>query len=122
MDKQIAKRQALKTKRLRVRKKVEGSPLKPRLAVYRSERHIYGQVIDDLAGRTLVSASTVDKEVRDAVKDLGPTESATKVGEILAQRAQAAGISAVAFDRGGRRYAGRVAALADGARSQGLQF
>ena len=122
MDKQVAKRKALKTRCLRVRKTVSGSAEKPRLAVYRSERHIYGQLIDDIAGRTLVSASTVDKELRDAVKDLAPTECAGKVGEMLAQRAQAAGISKVAFDRGGRRYAGRVAALADGARSKGLQF
>jgi large subunit ribosomal protein L18 len=122
MDKQVAKRKALQTKRLRVRKSVSGSADKPRLAVYRSERHIYGQLIDDEVGRTLVSASTVDKELRDTVKDFGPTECATKIGEVLAERAQAAGISVVCFDRGGRRYAGRIAALATGARSKGLQF
>lgn len=122
MDKQIAKRKALATKRMRVRKKISGDSTRPRLSVYRSERHIYGQIIDDIAGRTLVAASTVDKELRDAVKELDPTAAATKVGEALAQRAKAAGIETVAFDRGGRRYAGRVAALADGARSQGLQF
>ncbi|TVR42366.1 MAG: 50S ribosomal protein L18 [Planctomycetota bacterium] len=122
MDKQIAKRQSLAIKRRRVRKTVSGSASRPRLSVYRSERHIYGQIIDDEAGRTLVSASTVDKELREVVKDLDPTAAAGKVGELLAQRAKAAGIELVAFDRGGRRYAGRVAALADGARSQGLQF
>lgn len=122
MDKQIVKRKSLKTKRLRVRKTVSGTSERPRLSVYRSERHIYGQIIDDISGRTLVSASTIDKELRAQFADLDPVQSANKVGQVLADRAKAKGISQVAFDRGGRRYAGRVAALADGARSQGLQF
>ncbi|TVR12984.1 MAG: 50S ribosomal protein L18 [Planctomycetota bacterium] len=122
MDKNITKRKALLKKRMRVRKTIEGTPSRPRLSVYRSERHIYGQVIDDLSGRTLVAASTVDKELREQVKSLTPKDSATKVGEALADRAKAQGIEMVAFDRGGRRYTGRIAALADGARSRGLQF
>ena len=122
MDHNIVKRRALAAKRLRVRKKINGTAERPRLSVYRSERHMYAQLIDDEQGRTLASASTLDKELREAIKELDPTACATKVGEQIAQRAQAQGISSVAFDRGGRRYTGRVAALADGARSQGLQF
>jgi large subunit ribosomal protein L18 len=122
MDPQKAKHAAIATKKLRVRKSVSGSAERPRLSVYRSEKHIYGQVIDDDRGVTLVSASSVAKDLRDGVKELSPLEVATKVGEALAEKALAAGITKVAFDRGGRRYGGRVAAIADGARSKGLQF
>lgn len=122
MDKNKVKRSALNSKRRRIRKKVEGTAERPRLSVYRSERHIYGQLIDDLGGVTLCAASTLDKELRDGTKDLDPTAAAAKVGEALAERAVAKGISSAVFDRGGRRYAGRVAAFATGARAKGLQF
>ncbi len=104
----------------RVRKKVSGTPERPRLVVTRSTRHISAQVIDDLAGHTLASASTLDVSLRDAEGD--KSAKARKVGELLAARAKAAGIEAVVFDRGGNRYHGRIAALADGARESGLKF
>jgi large subunit ribosomal protein L18 len=105
---------------LRVRKKVRGSAQRPRLVVTRSTRHIYAQVVDDLAGRTVVCASTLDETLRSAPGD--KKARATAVGRLLGQRAQAAGVTAVVFDRGGNRYHGRVAALADGARETGLEF
>jgi large subunit ribosomal protein L18 len=105
---------------LRVRKKVTGSASKPRLVVNRSARHMFAQIVDDSAGRTLVAASTLDPAIRTAEGD--KTAKARKVGELLAQRAAQAGIGTVVFDRGGYRYHGRVAALADGARESGLQL
>jgi large subunit ribosomal protein L18 len=101
----------------RVRKKVTGTPERPRLAVYKSNRHIYAQVIDDFAGRTLVAASTV----ADA-NGGGPKEKAKAVGTALAKRAKDAGISRVTFDRGGFKFHGRVRAVAEGAREGGLEF
>ena len=92
------------------------------LVVYRSEQHIYGQIIDDVAGRTLASASTRDGSLREQVKDLKPLDAAKAVGEALAAAAQKAGITAICFDRNGRSYAGRLKALADAARAKGLQF
>ena len=112
---------ASRTRRhLRVRKKVTGSAGRPRLVVNRSARHMFAQIVDDSAGRTLAAASTLDATIRAAEGD--KTAKARKVGELLAQRAAAAGIAAVVFDRGGYRYHGRVAALADGAREGGLQL
>ena len=105
---------------LRVRKKVTGSASRPRLVVNRSARHMFAQIVDDSAGRTLAAASTLDPAIRAVEGD--KTAKARKVGELLAQRAAAAGIAAVVFDRGGYRYHGRVAALADGAREGGLQL
>ena len=105
---------------LRVRKKVTGSAGRPRLVVNRSARHMFAQIVDDSAGRTLAAASTLDATIRAAEGD--KTAKARKVGELLAQRAAAVGIAAVVFDRGGYRYHGRVAALADGAREGGLQL
>ena len=105
---------------LRVRKKVTGSPSRPRLVVNRSARHMFAQIVDDSAGCTLAAASTLDPAVRTTEGD--KTAKARKVGELLAQRAAAAGIAAVVFDRGGYRYHGRVAALADGAREGGLKL
>jgi large subunit ribosomal protein L18 len=122
MNKQLRKKQALVTKRRRVRKKVSGTADRPRLSVYRSEANIYGQLIDDESGLTLASVSTISKDLRDQVKDLDPTAAAKAVGEALASKAQEKGISLAVFDRGGRRYAGRIAALAEGARGKGLQF
>jgi large subunit ribosomal protein L18 len=104
----------------RVRKKVQGSPQRPRLVVTRSTRHIYAQVIDDSVGHTLASASTLDITVRAV--DGEKTALAAAVGKLVAERARAAGIEAVVFDRGGRKYHGRIAALAEAAREGGLQF
>lgn len=122
MDKNKQKWEAIATKKLRIRKTVSGSKERPRLSVYRSEKHIYGQIIDDESGRTLVSASTVAKELREQVKDLDPTAAAKAIGEALASKAKAAGVTRVVFDRNGRRYGGRLQALADAARAKGLQF
>lgn len=118
----VRKQAALATRKLRVRRTVSGEAERPRLSVYRSEKHIYGQIVDDVSGRTLAAASTISRDLRDIVKELSPKDAATKVGEHLAEKAKASGVSKVVFDRGGRRYTGRVAALADGARSKGLQF
>jgi len=106
----------------RVRIKVSGTPERPRLNVYRSLENIYAQVIDDVAGHTLVSASTLDAEVKKAIKDKPKAEAAKIVGKIVAERAKNAGISQVVFDRGGYKYHGRVKALADAAREAGLEF
>ena len=107
---------------LRVRKKVQGTPQRPRLSVYRSLSHIYAQVIDDEAGRTLVAASDVEADLRGPKNGKGKTEVAKLVGELIGKRAIEQGLSQVVLDRGGYRYHGRVKALADGARAAGLQF
>jgi large subunit ribosomal protein L18 len=104
----------------RVRKRVSGTAARPRLVVTRSLRQIYAQVVDDTSGRTLVSASSLDKSLRTASGD--KKTAAKAVGELVAQRAKDAGIVAVVFDRAGNRYAGRIAALADGARGAGLEL
>jgi large subunit ribosomal protein L18 len=104
----------------RVRKNVFGTAERPRLSVYRSLQHIYAQLIDDTAGRTLVEASTVSKEVRGSLKYGGNKEAAAKVGTLLAERAKAKGITAAAFDRNGYKYHGRVKALAEAVRKGGL--
>ena len=106
----------------RVRLTVSGTAERPRLCVYRSLDHIYAQVIDDRAGRTLVSASTADKETKKNLKGGGNVAAAKVVGKAIADRAKAAGVSKVVFDRGGYKYHGRVKALADAAREAGLQF
>jgi large subunit ribosomal protein L18 len=105
---------------LRVRKKVSGSASRPRLVVKRSARHMFAQIVDDSVGRTLAAASTLDPAIRTADGD--KTAKARRVGELLAQRAAEAGVTAVVFDRAGYQYHGRVAALADGAREGGLQL
>jgi large subunit ribosomal protein L18 len=104
----------------RLRKRVSGTPERPRLVVKRSSRHIHVQLVDDTVGRTLASASTMDAGLRGTDGD--KSAHARQVGALIADRAKAAGISAVVFDRGGNRYAGRIAALADGAREGGLDF
>ena len=106
----------------RVRKKITGTAARPRLSVYRSNKSIYAQIIDDVQGNTLVSASTIDKDLREQVKGLKKIEQAKAIGKAVAERAKSKGISSVVFDRGGFRYVGRVKALADGAREGGLQF
>jgi len=107
---------------LRVRTRVNGTPERPRLSVYRSVGHIYAQVIDDRTGKTLVSASSVDKETRKDLKGGGNIAAAKIVGRKVAERAKAAGIELVVFDRGGYKYHGRVEALAQAAREAGLKF
>jgi large subunit ribosomal protein L18 len=106
----------------RVRTRVVGTPERPRLCVYRSLGHIYAQIIDDRSGRTLVSASSVDKETKKNLKGGGNIASAKAIGKNIAERAKAAGVVKVVFDRGGYKYHGRVKALADAAREAGLQF
>jgi len=102
----------------RLRKKIVGSAARPRLVVTRSARHVFVQVVDDAKGITLASASTMEKEFR--ALDSTKTDKSKKIGELVAKRAQAAGVTEVVFDRGGNKYAGRVAAIADGAREAGL--
>jgi large subunit ribosomal protein L18 len=106
----------------RVRAVISGTQERPRLNVFRSSANIYAQVVDDTAGHTLASASTIDREVAAQVEGKTKTEAAKIVGVVVAQRAKAAGITRVVFDRGGYRYFGRVSALADGAREGGLEF
>ncbi|AZI58682.1 50S ribosomal protein L18 [Nakamurella antarctica] len=114
-------RSAARTRRhFRLRKKVVGTAARPRLVVNRSSRHLFVQVVDDSIGQTVVSASTLEADLRSADGD--KTAKARKVGELIADRAKAAGISSVVFDRGGDKYHGRIAALADAARSGGLEF
>jgi large subunit ribosomal protein L18 len=105
----------------RIRKKIYGTSERPRLRVFKSNRHIYAQLIDDVAGHTMVTMSTLDKEF-ELGEDKGKTGAAKKVGELLATRAKAAGISKVVFDRGGSVYHGRVKSLSEGAREGGLEF
>jgi ribosomal protein L18, bacterial type len=109
-----------KRRHIRVRKKVSGTVERPRLVVTRSARHMVAQVVDDTAGRTLASASTMEDDLRGASED--KTAKARKVGQKVAERAKSAGVGAVVFDRGGHRFHGRVAALAEGAREAGLDF
>ncbi len=122
MDAAKKKQQARERRHRRVRLRVSGTAERPRLNVFRSLSEIYGQVIDDTAGHTLVSASTVDKEVRSLVHGKTKTEQARIVGQVLARRALGKGIKQVVFDRGGWAYHGRIKALADGAREEGLEF
>jgi large subunit ribosomal protein L18 len=116
------KRAGLARRHLRSRKRLEGTPDRPRLSVYRSGKHMYAQIIDDVSGRTLASASTLLEPVKGALKSTGNCAAAAKVGELIAARAREAGIRAVCFDRGGRLYHGRVKALAEAARKGGLKF
>ena len=106
----------------RVRTRVVGTPERPRPCVYRSLGHIYAQVIDDRSGKTLVAASSVDKETKKGLKGGGNIAAAKVIGKAVAERAKAAGVNKVVFDRGGYKYHGRVKALADAAREAGLQF
>jgi len=115
------KKEATQKRHRRIRVKVSGTPERPRLAVYRSNKHIYAQVIDDTKGVTLLSASSVDPELKDKISG-GNVEGAKAVGALVAQRAKKAGIEAVVFDRGGNIYHGRIAALAEAAREGGLLF
>ncbi len=112
--------QARARRHRRVRKKVRGTATRPRLSVFRSNSHVYAQVIDDTAGRTIAAASTMESNLRAGVT--GTVAAAEQVGRLVAERAREAGVSSVVFDRGGFRYHGRVAAVASGAREAGLEF
>ena len=121
-DKQKEKALRLQRRQWSVRNSLSGTSERPRLAVFRSDKHIYAQLIDDYAGRTLAAAASTLTDVRGDLRNGGNIEAAKRVGRAIAERAKAAGITKVAFDRGGRKYHGRVKALADAAREGGLQF
>jgi len=118
----LSRKQQTQKRHRRLRRNLSGTSERPRLAVFRSNNHIYAQVIDDNAQSTLCSASTVDKELRTNLKSSASCDASVAVGQLVAQRALAKGISQVVFDRGGNLYHGRVKALADAAREAGLQF
>jgi len=120
----INRKDLVARRHLRIRKKVQGTPERPRLAVYRSNLHIYAQIIDDVAQHTLVSASTIDKDLKGQFTDASTSncEASVAVGKLIAERALAKGIDKVVFDRGGNLYHGRVKALAEAARESGLNF
>ena len=122
MIKTINKKEQTQKRHRRVRVKIQGTADCPRLAVYRSLKHIYAQIIDDVKGVTIVSASSIDKDMRKDLTHGGNIESAKAVGEAIAKKALKAGVKDVVFDRGGFLYHGRVAALADAAREAGLNF
>ena len=109
-------------KHLRIRNRFSGTAERPRLAVFRSNNHMYAQVIDDAAGKTLVSASTLEKDIKSALKATDNVDAAAYIGDVVAKRAMEKGIKAVVFDRGGYIYHGKVAALAEAARKAGLEF
>ena len=122
MKSEVNRRKARGRRHVHVRKYVSGTPERPRLNVFRSHNHVYAQVIDDSAGVTLASSSTIDREVCDQVVGLPKTDQARVVGKVVAERAIAKGIKKVVFDRGGYKYHGRVKALAEAAREVGLEF
>lgn len=122
MLKKINKNEMRKNRHVRVRQKVYGTPERPRLNVYRSSNHIYAQVIDDIDGHTLVSASTLDKGLREKLSSTHNKEAAKLVGKLVGKRALDKGISEVVFDRSGHIYHGRIKELAEGAREAGLKF
>jgi large subunit ribosomal protein L18 len=121
-DKNKAKAKRLVRRKYAVRSNLFGSPERPRLSVFRSDKHIYAQLINDFEGTTIASASTTLSDVRGDLKNGGNIVAARKVGLAIAEKAKAAGVTAVAFDRGGRKYHGRIKALADAAREGGLKF
>lgn len=113
---------ARRSRKRRIRKKISGSGERPRLSVFRSAKHIYAQIVDDLQGHTLVAASTLSKEIREKLSGLKKSETAKVVGKLLAAKAQEKGISQVVFDRNGFLYHGRVKAVAESCREHGLVF
>jgi len=121
-DKSKEKQKRLQHRKWSIRSRIFGSPERPRLSVFRSDKHIYAQLIDDFAGKTLAAASSALTEVRGELKNGGNIVAAQRVGKAIAERAKQIGVSKVAFDRGGRQYHGRVKALADAAREGGLSF
>ncbi|MBR5116566.1 MAG: 50S ribosomal protein L18 [Lachnospiraceae bacterium] len=122
MIKKESRQKAREKKHLRIRKRFSGTPDRPRLAVFRSNKHIYAQLIDDEAGNTIAAASTLDKDLKGDLKNTDDVEAATAVGKAIAQKAIDKGIKTVVFDRGGFIYQGKVAALAEAAREAGLEF
>jgi large subunit ribosomal protein L18 len=121
-DKQTQKAARLERRKFRTRKKIFGSPDRPRLAVFRSDKHIYAQIIDDFAGRTLAAVASTHGDTRVGLKNGGNVAAAKAIGKAIAAKAKAIGVTNVAFDRGGRQYHGRIKALADAAREGGLKF
>jgi large subunit ribosomal protein L18 len=121
-DKNKLKQVRLQRRRWSIRNRMFGTTERPRLSVFRSDKHIYAQVIDDYAGTTLAAASSMQKDVRGELKNGGNIKAAQAVGKAIAEKAKSAGITMVAFDRGGRKYHGRIKALADSARKAGLKF
>lgn len=119
---QVSRKSATRRRHARIRRRLEGTPDRPRMAVFRSNEHIYVQVIDDVAQATLAAASSIDKELKGKLENGANCDAASEVGKLIAQRAKAKGISQVVFDRGGNLYHGRVQALADAAREGGLEF
>lgn len=122
MDGRVVKLSGLERRKIRVRKKISGTAERPRLNVFRSSRHIYAQIIDDMAGKTLVAVSTRSKAFIESAGKAKKVEASKKVGELIAKLAMEKGITKVVFDRGGYLYHGRITALAEGARGAGLQF
>ncbi len=122
MIKRADRRQLRLMRHKRLRKKIFGTPERPRLAVFKSEKHIYAQIIDDTTARTLVAASTVEKDIKERVKKTWNIEAAKEIGKVISQRALEKGYKNVVFDRGGHKYHGRIKALADAAREAGLEF
>lgn len=122
MLKKIDKNQKRKERHYSIRNKIVGTPERPRLNIFKSSKHIYAQVIDDATGKTIASASTLDKELVGQVAELTKSDAAKLVGKTVGERAKNKGINAVVFDRGGYLYHGRVKLLADGARESGLEF
>jgi large subunit ribosomal protein L18 len=120
--KKIDKNQKRQERHYSIRNKITGTPERPRLNVFKSSKHIYAQVIDDATGKTLVSCSTQDKELKDKVAELTKQDAAKLVGKTVGERAKDKGINTIVFDRGGYLYHGRVKLLADGARESGLEF
>ena len=120
MNHEKAIRQQRIRRRFRVRKKLRGTAQRPRLSIHRSVKHIYCQVIDDSSGKTIASASTVDKDLRQQIKNGGNRDAAAAVGKAIAERVKAAGVQAVCLDRGSFKYQGRVAALTDAVREEGI--
>lgn len=118
----VEKVEKRKRRHLRLRRRIVGTAARPRLNVFRSRTHIYAQIVDDTRGCTLVAASTLDAGLRKSLKSTGTIEGAKAVGRLLAERARAANVGAVVFDRGGRIYHGRIKALAEASREGGLQF
>ena len=122
MNRSQERTEARRKVRIRIRHRVQGSPERPRLSVFKSGKHIYAQVIDDGSGRTLAHASSLDEGLRKASKTKSDRTTATQVGKLVAERARAKGVAQVVFDRGGYIYHGKVKALADAAREGGLEF
>jgi len=122
MDKNQKKAVRLERRQYSIRKHLSGTPERPRLTIFRSDKHIYAQVIEDIAGKTLAAAASTEKDVRGDLVNGGNIKAAGLVGKTIAERAKSAGVTKVAFDRSGRRYHGRIKALADAAREAGLQF